>query len=187
MFNTQKNTLERKEAMNEARSSHGLSKRDQKIFAFGGYDGSNPMKSAEVYDVVKNSWKKLPDMPEEGFQITCVRVQNQIFITSVQFRLVSYDIRNEAYSYVGEQSKGLCCVASSKDKVYLFEREQIFEMNKQCEVLDTITIDRHINWCITSSTHPDGTIFLLQNDGKVLCYDPIGEKQLKEIQDLNQD
>ena len=49
-FNISTNTLERKEDMNKARSIHGLSKMDQKIFAFG---GSN-MKSAEVYDVVKN-------------------------------------------------------------------------------------------------------------------------------------
>ena len=52
--------------MNEARSSHGLSKMDQKIFAFGGFDYCVAMKSAEVYDVVKNYWKLLPYMPEGG-------------------------------------------------------------------------------------------------------------------------
>ena len=58
----------------------------QKIFAFGGTDyGSSDWrndhpsmsslkKSAEVYDVVKNSWKKLPDMPEEGAGNRCVRI-----------------------------------------------------------------------------------------------------------------
>ena len=61
------NTLERKEDMNKARYGHGLSRMDQKIFAFGGVnDDWDPMKSAEVYDDVKNSWKKLPDMPEGG-------------------------------------------------------------------------------------------------------------------------
>ena len=45
----------------------------QKIFAFGG-DENPEMKSAEVYDVVKNSWKNLPDMPEAATMVTCVRV-----------------------------------------------------------------------------------------------------------------
>ena len=33
------------------------------MFAFGGFNDCL-MKSAEVYDVVKNSWKRLPDMPD---------------------------------------------------------------------------------------------------------------------------
>ena len=55
--------------MNCPRSNHGLQKIAQKIFAFGGCDDcyqAQAMKSAEVYDVVKNLWKNLPDMPEEG-------------------------------------------------------------------------------------------------------------------------
>ena len=87
--------------MNVARSAHGLQKSDQKIFAFGGYDGDKFIKSAEVYDVVKNQWKNLPDMPQEGAGVTCERVQNKILISSLQFRLISYDTVNDAYSYVG--------------------------------------------------------------------------------------
>ena len=45
-----------------------------KIFAFGGHAGFGPLKSAEVYDVVKNSWNNLPDMPKEGHGVTCDRV-----------------------------------------------------------------------------------------------------------------
>ena len=52
------------------------------------------MKSAEVYDVVQNLWKNLPDMPEEGSGIRWLRVKNQILISSVEFRLMSYDIEN---------------------------------------------------------------------------------------------
>ena len=58
------NTLERKKDMNGARVDHGLQKMAQKIFVFGGFDNNKDfMKNAEVYDVVKNSWKNLPDMP----------------------------------------------------------------------------------------------------------------------------
>ena len=74
-FNISTNTLERKEDMNEARSIHGLSKMDQKIFVFGGVnDDWIEMKSAEVYDGVKNLWNDLPDMPQVGSWITCIQV-----------------------------------------------------------------------------------------------------------------
>ena len=80
------------------------------------------MKSAEVYDVNQNSWKKLPDMPKAGSRVTCARVKNQILISSF-FRLMSYDIDNEAYSYVGIQDNigTRRCVAYSNEKFYLFE------------------------------------------------------------------
>ena len=43
----------------------------QKIFAFGGYDDTlEPIESAEVYDIVKNSWRQLPNMPDGGRLIT---------------------------------------------------------------------------------------------------------------------
>jgi len=89
------------------------------------------MKSAEVYDVVENSWKNLPDMLVEAWANTCVAVKNNIFICNLGERLMSYDIVNETYSYVGPQKNwsGWRCIASSKEKLYLFEGNDIFEMN----------------------------------------------------------
>ena len=53
--------------MNSRRELHGLIKYDQKVFAFGSF-GTN--KSAERYDIIRNSWKNLPDMPTTGFYIS---------------------------------------------------------------------------------------------------------------------
>ena len=60
-------------------------------------------------------------------------------------------------------------------------------MTKQCEILDTITIDNELWQCNHSFANTDGMIFLLQRDGKVYNFDPFGEKQLAEILDLNED
>ena len=86
MFKISANEFERKENMNKPRATHGLQKMAQKIFAFGGNAGSGAMRSGEVYDIVKNSWKNLADMPAAGSGIRCVRVQNQILISSRSFR-----------------------------------------------------------------------------------------------------
>ena len=87
--------------MIESRIGHGLQKMAQKILAFGGFNSQGWSKRAEVYDIVQNMWTNLPDMPEECAVITCVRVKNQILISGYNFRLMSYNIDNEAYSYIG--------------------------------------------------------------------------------------
>ena len=146
------------------------------------------MKSAEVYDVVKNQWKNLPDMPEKYFGITCVRLQNQILMCSWEFRLISYDIDNEAYSFVALQENGNVTIAYSKEKIYLFEGKQILKMTKKCEVLETITTNGNLWECAHSLTNKDGIIFLLMADGKVNCFDPFRKKkELTLVQDLRLD
>ena len=44
---------------------------------------------------------------------------------------MSYDIDNEAYSYVGPQDNAEVdrCIVDSKENLYLFEDEKIYEMN----------------------------------------------------------
>jgi len=105
----------------------------QKIYAFGGGADEESMKSAEVYDVVQNSWKKLPDLPEKGQDISCVAVKNLILMSTLNFRLMSYDIDKQTYSYVGAQinKKQYRSIAFSKEKLYLFESDKIWEMTQQ--------------------------------------------------------
>ena len=72
MLEISTNALLPKESMNELRAGHGLQKMAQKIFAFGGSASASDqvIKSAEVYDVVQNKWKNLPNMPKGGSLIT---------------------------------------------------------------------------------------------------------------------
>ena len=187
-FNIHTNSLAPKENMIHPRDTHGFQKMAQKIFVFGGFDtNDDPSKSAEIYDVVNNSWKELPDMPTGGSRITCVRVQNQILISSINFRLMSYDVENEDYSYLGSHCYDFLdrCIVSSKKKLYLFEKDKIFEMNTQCEVLDTITTDIRFDHCQQKFTNKQGRIFLLDSLGKVYCFNPFGEKQPREVKDLH--
>ena len=98
-YNISTTELIRKGNMNKPRTCHVLQRKAQKIYAFGGAHGGclEELKSAEVYDSLQNSWKNLPDMPKVGRDVTCVKVQNQILISSKNFRLISYDIDSESY------------------------------------------------------------------------------------------
>ena len=58
----------------------------------------------------------------------------------------------------------------------------------QCEVLDTITgIPRDVEGCPQRFTNKEGMIYMLDPCGKVYCFDPLGDKQIGEVQDLQND
>ena len=101
---------------------------------------------------------------------------------------MSYDIDKKAYSYVGPQTEEIAIrsIASSKDKLYLFEDDKILEMTNQYEVLNTIT-DKYIGMCSQRLTNKEGKIFLLDSNGQVYCFDPFGERKATEVQDLQRD
>ena len=70
-------------------------------------------------------------------------------------------------------------------KLYLFEPKKIYEMTTQCEVLDTITTDTGLMVHSKGFANAEGMIYILSSSGKVYCFDPFGEKQLTELQNLN--
>ena len=63
----------------------------------------------------------------------------------------------------------------------------IFEMNKQYEVLDTFTTESYPDPCYQKFTNAEGIIFLLDFSGKVRRFDPFVEKKITKVQDLNED
>ena len=127
-------------------------------------------------------------MPDSGLYITCVRVQNQILISSQQFRVISYDYEDEVYSYVGLQSYSWIfrCIVSSKENLYLFEGKEVFVISKTGEILETITTKKDEAYSQVYS-NTEGKIFLLQYSGPVNYFDLFGEKQIKRLLDLQQD
>ena len=122
-------------------------------------------------------------MPEKGENVSCLRVKNRILITSSHFRLISYDIENEAYSYVGQQDndKTRRLLFSSKEKLYLFEGNDIIEMNKQCEVLDRYSVT-FVKRDYVQRNPISGGFFL--SKGKAFYFDPCCEKKLTLIEDM---
>ena len=71
IFNISTNEIFKKADLNIGRAWHGIIKYDHKIFVFGGITNS-----AEWYDIIKDSWKDLPDMPKTWDSISWVRLQN---------------------------------------------------------------------------------------------------------------
>ena len=63
-------------------------------------------------------------------------------------------------------------------------------MTLQYDVLDTIyTDDNHMDlfYIQQRCTNIEGIIFLLYSDGMVYSFDPFGAKQMKKLEDLEED
>ena len=109
-------------------------------------------------------------------------------MTSKNFRLLSYDIDLKCYRYVGIQDHEKVCrsIVSCGEKLYLFQKPSIFQMDIWYEILDTkntpvknLYFDQ---WFVNSEGkalmkhYPDETIYL---------FDPDHENQLEAIQALD--
>lgn len=56
MYNTEKDTWMPRAGLCEPRASLSAVAVDDKIFALGGHNGLNALRSVEIYDVDTNSW-----------------------------------------------------------------------------------------------------------------------------------
>jgi len=65
-FDTSSNTVTTKASMNTARQNHACAVLSNKIYCFGGDDGSNPLQSIEVYDPSTNTWTRLNVLLPKG-------------------------------------------------------------------------------------------------------------------------
>ena len=59
-------TVTTKASMNTARQNHACAVLSNKIYCFGGDDGSNPLQSIEVYDPSTNTWTRLNVLLPKG-------------------------------------------------------------------------------------------------------------------------
>ncbi|MCL7388697.1 MAG: hypothetical protein LZ173_02005 [Thaumarchaeota archaeon] len=65
-FVTSSNSVSTKASMNTARQNHACAVLSNKIYCFGGDDGSNPLQSIEVYDPSANTWTQLNVLLPKG-------------------------------------------------------------------------------------------------------------------------
>ena len=66
--------------MKICRSRVGVAVFEGKLFAIGGFDGTNRLDSAEVYDPETDEWRSIPSMQEKRSALGCVAFESQIFV-----------------------------------------------------------------------------------------------------------
>jgi Uncharacterized protein conserved in bacteria len=77
-FDTASNTVSTKASLNVARQNHACAVLGNKIYCFGGDDGSSPISSIEAYDPSANKWTLLDVTLEKGVTgLTAVTVNIQ--------------------------------------------------------------------------------------------------------------
>ena len=62
-FDLKTNTWTTMHPMREPRGRFDVTQLDGKLYACGGCNGTNELKSVECYDQIEQKWLRLPDMP----------------------------------------------------------------------------------------------------------------------------
>ena len=69
-----------KAPMNERRRSIASATLMNKIYACGGYNAQDRLRSVEIYDPVLDDWRFLPQMTEARSAAACVAFNNKIYV-----------------------------------------------------------------------------------------------------------
>lgn len=67
------------------------------VYVFGGYAGMS-MKYSEKYDLVRNAWSKLPDMPSSRSAFTIAELNNKLYLAGDSRTIDVYDVENNSYT-----------------------------------------------------------------------------------------
>jgi len=76
----QKDAWTEKAPMHTAKSTVATCVVDGKIYAIGGWDGTKPLATVEVYDPIKNTWTKKAPMPTARCALSASVVNGKIYV-----------------------------------------------------------------------------------------------------------
>jgi len=104
--------------------------KDGLVYAIGGYDGKIALKNFEVYDIKKDRWSRLPDLPFEISAHHCVILGNKIYSFGDYYeldRVWAYDFNSAQWDVI--MSRGIHDVIQarkSKFKIYQYQPGAIY-------------------------------------------------------------
>ncbi|CAG9320619.1 unnamed protein product [Blepharisma stoltei] len=71
------------------------------VYTFGGYDGHHLKSTAKRYDLTKNRWFNIPDLPKASDYCSCVVFKGKILLSGVSHKIVyKFDTEIESYSEI---------------------------------------------------------------------------------------
>merc|ERR1712218_98131 len=79
-FDTKKKVWTDKQPMNQRRCYVASASMEEKVYACGGFDGHNRLRSAEIYDPSIDQWSMLPDMSMVRSDAACVSYNEKIWV-----------------------------------------------------------------------------------------------------------
>ena len=129
--------------MQERRSALGICTYDGKIFACGGYNGSNMLSSCEYYQPMTNEWKSLPNMNKARSAVAVTVFENHVWVLGGHDGLTifnsveKYDHESNRWCMETSMLSKRCRhgAASMKGKLYVFGGYDGREFLTSCEVM----------------------------------------------------
>ena len=116
-----------------------------KIYAFGGFDGSNTLSKVEVYDITNNSWSDRPDMPYGLSAYHLASFDNYIFLFGDygdhMDEVHMYDVLNNSMIKLVTNFTGRrhAAVVRNADWIYViggYDGSTVFDLVEKCKPYD---------------------------------------------------
>lgn len=174
-------TVEQVTDMLRARQSHSVICHDDAVYVFGGYDGTNLLE-CEKYDLVKNTWAKITNLPKEMNMCYSVCLyRDLIYIPSIGFynpKLNTYELDN---------SRIVGVPISYKDYIYLISNGD--ETNQILILKDGVTAIEHIPsnnnyWTYCALSYYNGSFYFTQANSKKVFEFNTAKRQVRPVIDL---
>ena len=115
---------------------------DDKIYVFGGYDGSSGLKAVEIYDIENDSWSKASDMPYDLSAYHLASFENFVFLFGDYDAHIDevnmYNANNDSWIKLSTNYSGRrhTAVARNGDWVYVIggnDNDNIYNVVEKCK------------------------------------------------------
>lgn len=149
----QMNTIERHVSltllsqMSTARCGFGLAVLNKKLFAVGGYDRGECLRSSEYFDIENNVWTNIPPMKVARGRVAVAVLNNKLYAVGgsdghTELRSVEcYDPETNKWQFVGEMLQERSCpgVVALNDCLYCIGGSAGQRCIAECEMYDPST------------------------------------------------
>jgi hypothetical protein len=115
---------------------------DDKIYVFGGYDGSSGLKAVEIYDIENDSWSNASDMPYDLSAYHLASFENFVFLFGDYDAHIDevnmYNANNDSWIKLSTNYSGRrhTAVARNGDWVYVIggnDNDNIYNVVEKCK------------------------------------------------------
>lgn len=117
-------------SMLEKRADHALAIVGNRLYAFGGFNGSEPTRSAEVLDLSSDAleWRPIEPIPKEKYGMGCAVIGTQIYLiggidkSGYSNMVYAYDTESDTWSVIAAlpEVSAFCAATEANGNLYLF-------------------------------------------------------------------
>ena len=173
----------RKADLNEARIAHGVYRYNQNVYAFSGQNNYEPITSNEVYDIERDSWSNLPNLPiQQGILFATVAcIGSNLYIAGQECdKIVTYKTAARRFSVFHVKLPREVAnhkVISNGENLFIIELDKVYEYTAEGEEITSYNTNKgniYEHWLAGPPIYYENKAYFSGNDSvnrNLYCFD----------------